>query len=95
MVGTPSPAISCGPLGETLTVQPPDALSEPPPVAFHFTTRSGTGSSHPKPVLQVTAQRPIARTVRLANTRAGAAGCTEENPCPTPSRPPRPVPRPL
>jgi hypothetical protein len=67
-------------LGVTPAAQPADALPGLRPVAFHFTTRSGAGSTHPKSVLQVTAQWPIARTVRLANTRAGAAGRTEENP---------------
>jgi hypothetical protein len=67
-------------LGATPTAQ---LAGSPPgrrPVDSGLTAQSGVGSSHPMSVLSVTAQRPIARTVRLANTRAGAAGRTEENP---------------
>lgn len=45
-----------------------------------LTVQADIGSLHPVSVLSATAQRPIPRTVRLANTRAGAAGRTEENP---------------
>jgi hypothetical protein len=67
-------------LGVTPTAQLADVLPGLRRVAFHFPTQSSAGSTNPKSVLQVTAQWPIARTVRLANTRAGAAGRTEEDP---------------